>query len=53
MKPKAKKKGQEQEFELKSVKEHFICRNECAKDIWIEKLAVASNCELKTINEEQ
>lgn len=53
LKPKPKKKGQEQEMELKQVKEHFICRNDCSKDIWLEKLQIASNYELRTLDEEQ
>ena len=54
MKPKKPtKKSQEPEMELKPVKEHFICRNDCAKDIWLEKLEIACQYEIKTFNEDQ
>ena len=38
-----KKKGSEpvNEIEIKEVKEHFLCRNECVKDVWLDKLAIA------------
>jgi hypothetical protein len=39
------KKG-EYESQKKEVKEHFKCRNQCSKDIWIEKLAVAQKYEV-------
>lgn len=48
LKPKRKKKGQEAEMELKQQKEHFICRNNCSKDIWLEKFKIACNYELRT-----
>lgn len=41
------KKGKDEPVEeLVQIKEHFQCRNSCSKDIWIEKLAIASQYEL-------
>ena len=35
------KKKDEVIYEMKEIKDHFLCRNECSKSVWLEKLAVA------------